>query len=244
MGGRAHFLAEGVKATLPLPRSCRIQSVPHRLARTTNLGAFLSRTMPMMWAAPDDALLAGFALGDADASAAFIRRHQRRVFGLAFTVLGDATAAEDVAQEAFCRAWRHAGAYDPRRGSVPTWLLTITRNLAIDAARLRRAAPMDPTTILAIAGASRDPSPAAEAERGEDAQRLRTALAGLPEEQRRALVLAGICGRTAKEVSDSEGIPLGTAKTRIRMAMIKLRAMLAESQGAESQGAESQGAES
>ena len=92
-----------------------------------------------MWAAPDDALLAGFAVGDSDAAAAFIRRHQRRVFGLALAVVGDPVLAEDVAQEAFARAWRHAGAYDPRRGSVPTWLLTITRNLAIDAARLRRA---------------------------------------------------------------------------------------------------------
>jgi len=180
-----------------------------------------------MWAAPDDALLAGFAVGDSDAAAAFVRRHQRRVFGLALAVVGDPVLAEDVSQEAFARAWRHAGAYDPRRGSVPTWLLTITRNLAIDAARLRRAAPVDPAILLSMTGASGDPSPVTLAERGEDSDLLRAALAGLPEDQRRALVLAGICGRTAKEISESEGIPLGTAKTRIRAGMMKLRATLA-----------------
>jgi RNA polymerase sigma factor (sigma-70 family) len=180
-----------------------------------------------MWAAPDDALLAGFAVGDPDAAAAFIRRHQRRVFGLAVAVVGDPVLAEDVAQEAFARAWRHAGAYDSRRGSVPTWLLTITRNLAIDAARLRRAAPVDPAILVSMTGASSDTSPATAAEQADDTVRLKAALSALPEEQRRALVLAGICGRTAKEISESEGIPLGTAKTRIRAGMMKLRATLA-----------------
>ena len=179
-----------------------------------------------MWNAPDDALLAGFAVGDADAAAAFIRRHQRRVFGLALSVVGDPALAEDVAQEAFSRAWRHAGAYDPRRGAVTTWLLTITRNLAIDASRLRRAAPVDPSLLATMTGASADVSPAAAAEQRDDADRLRVALAALPEDQRRALVLAGICGRTAKEISDAEGIPLGTAKTRIRSGMMKLRSTL------------------
>ncbi|MEA2715971.1 MAG: hypothetical protein QOI99_288, partial [Actinomycetota bacterium] len=84
-----------------------------------------------MWGAADDTLLAGFGMGDADAATAFVRRHQARVFGLARSIVGDPALAEDVAQEAFVRAWRHAGAYDARRGSVVTWLLVITRNLAI-----------------------------------------------------------------------------------------------------------------
>jgi RNA polymerase sigma factor (sigma-70 family) len=182
----------------------------------------------MMWSAADDALLAGYANGDPDASVAFVRRHQRRVFGLALAIVSDAALAEDVAQEAFTRAWRHATTYDTRRGSVPAWLLAITRNLAIDAIRLRRARPIDPETIAAMALEATGPGsqPAAAAEASADADRLRVALAHLPVDQRRALVLAALCGRTAKEVSETERIPLGTAKTRIRTGMQKLRVAL------------------
>jgi RNA polymerase sigma factor (sigma-70 family) len=179
-------------------------------------------------APPDDALLAGLATGDQEAATAFIRRYQRRVYGLAFSILGDPSAAEDVAQEAFLRAWRHAQNYDARRASVPTWLLTITRNLAVDVLRLRRALPMDPQVIIeldVVAGGSWA-SPTAAAEAGDDAGRLRAALVKLPVEQRRAVVLAAIGGRTAKEISEAEGIPLGTAKTRIRAAMLKLRDLM------------------
>jgi RNA polymerase sigma factor (sigma-70 family) len=185
----------------------------------------------MMWAAADEALLTGYALGDADAAAAFIRRFQRRVFGLAVSILGDTGLAEDVAQESFTRAWRHAGAYDSRRGSVPTWLLTITRNLAIDTLRLQRARPVDPEVIVNLGLEATGPGahPSASAEAGEDADRLRAALITLPEDQRRALVLAALCGRTAREVSETEGIPLGTAKTRIRTGMLKLRSALESS---------------
>lgn len=186
-----------------------------------------------MWEASNEALLAGFVTGDPDAAAAFIRRFQRRVYGLARTIVGDAALAEDVAQEAFVRAWRHGLAYDPRRASVPTWLLTITRNLAIDSVRLRRPQPIDPDAIAQLgweAGEGGSPSAAAEAH--DEEGRLRAAIRLLPEDQRRALVLAAIGGRTAKEISESEGIPIGTAKTRIRAGMIKLRATLAnERQG-------------
>lgn len=169
----------------------------------------------------DESLLAGLAVGDADAGTAFVRRHQRRVYGLALRLVGDADVAEDVSQEAFTRAWRHAAAYDSRRGSVTTWLLTITRNLAIDSLRVRRAEPLDPTDVsFAIV------APVEEGAAVDDLARLRAAVGALPEDQRRALVLAAWYGRTAKEISVAEGIPLGTAKTRIRGAMIKLRASL------------------
>ena len=179
-----------------------------------------------MRAAPDDALLAGYAVGDPDAAAAFIRRHQSKVCGLARTIVSDPVLAEDVAQEAFLRAWRHAPAYDARKGTVATWLLTITRNLAIDAVRMRRSQPVDPQVLAAldVAAAGPDASPAAAAETKLEVGRVRVALAGLNEGQRRALLLAAVCGRTAKEISETEGIPLGTAKTRIRDGMQKLRA--------------------
>ncbi|MGH2695358.1 MAG: sigma factor, partial [Actinomycetota bacterium] len=78
-----------------------------------------------MWSASDETLLAGLGSGDPEAAAAFVRRYQRRLFGLALTILGDRQAAEEAAQEALVRAWKHAGAYDPRRGTVATWLLSI-----------------------------------------------------------------------------------------------------------------------
>ena len=98
----------------------------------------------------DESLVAGLASSDTESCAAFVRRFQRRVFGLAYSVLGDREAASDVAQEAFVRAWRHAAVFDVRRGSVSTWLLTITRNLAVDALRLRRAVPMAPDVLGAL----------------------------------------------------------------------------------------------
>lgn len=181
-----------------------------------------------MPAASDDTLLASFALGDPDAAAAFIRRYQGRVYGLARSMVGDPDLAEDVAQEAFLRAWRNAQTYDSRRGSVHTWLLVITRSLAIDAMRLRRAQPVDPEVLAALdhpALAARGPE--GEAETGDEMRQVRAALDGLPPEQRKALLLAGLCGRTAAEISEIESIPLGTAKTRIRTGLAKVRSSMA-----------------
>jgi|HubBroStandDraft_1064217.scaffolds.fasta_scaffold53014_2 RNA polymerase sigma factor (sigma-70 family) len=175
----------------------------------------------------DETLLAGMAVGDERAGVAFVRRYQRRVFGLALGIVGDPTLAEDVAQEALIRVWKHAPVFDARRGGVATWVLTITRNLAIDALRLRRAIPTDPDDFLnmGLAGSERDPEAAALS--GEAVARVRSALMTLPPPQRRALVLAALYGRTAAEVSEAESIPLGTAKTRIRGGLIKLRAAMA-----------------
>ena len=113
-----------------------------------------------MWTVSDDALVAGLASGDRDAASAFVRRFQRRVFGLARTIVADDRAAEDIAQEAFVRAWKHAAAYDPRRGNVAGWLLTITRNLAIDAVRVRRPIAYDPDALLGLDQPSGDRGPA------------------------------------------------------------------------------------
>jgi RNA polymerase sigma-70 factor (ECF subfamily) len=181
-----------------------------------------------VWTVSDDALVAGLASGDRDAASAFVRRFQRRVYGLARTIVADDRAAEDIAQEAFVRAWKHAGAYDPRRGSVVGWLLTITRNLAIDAVRVRRPVAFDPVALLGLETPSADRDLAELAELSDDTTRLRAALVKLPEEQRRAIAMAGLLGYTAREVGEIEGIPLGTAKTRIRTALIRLRAVLVE----------------
>ncbi|MGB7051570.1 MAG: sigma-70 family RNA polymerase sigma factor [Acidimicrobiales bacterium] len=185
-------------------------------------------------AAPsDEALLAGVAQGDNEASVAFVRRYQKRVFGLAYSMIGDTAAAEEVTQEALIRVWRHAPVFDARRGSVTTWVLTITRNLSIDALRLRRAVPIDPDEFLTLGLISNEGLPEESAIAGDSVPALRAALATLPTDQRRALVLAAVWGKTAAEISESESIPLGTAKTRIRAGMSKLRAAMTDSASSE-----------
>jgi RNA polymerase sigma factor (sigma-70 family) len=176
----------------------------------------------------DEALLAGMATGDERASVEFVRRYRRRVFGLAYSMIGDADASQDVAQEAMLRVWRHAQVFDARRGSVTTWVLSITRNLAIDFLRLRRATPTDPDHFGQLGLVSLAQSPEDRAVVSSAIPRIRSALADLPTDQRRALVLAAVYGKTAAEISEDESIPLGTAKTRIRAGLSKLRAALAE----------------
>ena len=220
---------------------CDLVSVrlpPLELARLGRVDALL-RSVPAPPAAPalrasyphvmtpsDEALLAGLGTGEREAAAAFVRRFQGRVYGLALTIVRDRGIAEDVAQETFVRAWRNAEAYDARRGRVLTWLLAIARNVAIDATRRRTPRPADPEAVvsqLERAGRQAEPGPENPVD-----ERLRAALFALPAEQRRALVLAAYLERTAQEISDLDGVPLGTVKWRIRTAMLKLRSELEE----------------
>jgi RNA polymerase sigma factor (sigma-70 family) len=173
----------------------------------------------------DDALLAGLATGGPEVGLAFVRRFQRHVYGVALAVVGDPGLAEDVAQQTFERAWRRASSFDAGRGSVRTWLTTIAHNLAIDTVRSRKPTPVDPTDLIRLLGQGAD-EPERQSIRSEAADELRAAIGSLPAEQARAVVMAGVYGMTAQEVADADGVPLGTAKTRIRSAMIKLRAAL------------------
>jgi RNA polymerase sigma-70 factor (ECF subfamily) len=179
---------------------------------------------------PDEALLSGLATGDPELAVTFVRKFQHTVFGVAVAVTGDPQLAEDIAQQTFERAWRHAQIYDPRRGSVTTWLTTIARNLAIDAVRSRRPEPVSPEDLDSILGVVGE-TPERHALADEASSRLRAAVARLPREQARALVMAGIYGMTAQEIAEWEDIPLGTAKSRIRAAMGKLRTTLASGEG-------------
>lgn len=172
---------------------------------------------------PDEALLAGLGAGDAELALAFVRRFQRVVFGVALAVTSDPATAEDVAQQSFEQAWRHASVYDSRRGSVRAWLTTITHNLAIDVVRARSTLPVDPSELPVLLAAMTD-SPERLAVARDSADGLRQVLAGLPVPQARAVVMSGIYGMTARQVAEAEGIPLGTAKTRIRDGLRKLRA--------------------
>jgi RNA polymerase sigma-70 factor (ECF subfamily) len=182
--------------------------------------------------ATDDVLLAGLAAGDSTAAEAFVQRFSPRCIGLAHQLVGDRNLAEDIAQEAFLRAYRHATSYDPRKGAVSTWLYSIVRHLSIDALRLRRADPYDPSQPPGGFVVDREPGPERVAEHNDDALRLRMALASVPVAQRRALLLA-YGGRSASEVAVVEQIPLGTAKTRIRQGLLRLRASYLQHPGVE-----------
>jgi RNA polymerase sigma-70 factor (ECF subfamily) len=174
----------------------------------------------------DGALLTALGLGDPDAAVAFVHRFQRQVFGLALTLCSDRRLAEDIAQQTFERAWRHAGSYDARRGSVRTWILTICRRLAIDALRLRRQHPVDPAALGALLPPSFDPDGSDAPGSSDTSRQIRAELAQLPEPQRRAVLLAAVGGHTAAEIAEFEQIPLGTAKTRLRTGLLRLREQL------------------
>jgi RNA polymerase sigma factor (sigma-70 family) len=154
----------------------------------------------------DESLLAGLGAGDPDTAALFVRRFQRRVFGLTLAILRDRGAAEEAAQETFVRAWRHASAYDPRRGTVVAWLLTIARNVSINMMPVRRFDPIDPEVLLAVQATRPDRDTTEE--QVVDSELLREPLARLPEDQRRAVILAAFYGFTAREISELDGVPL------------------------------------
>jgi len=191
----------------------------------------IPRTQPEDTAS-DHELLLGFGRGDSESGRMFVDRFQRRVFGLARSVMGDPTEAEEIAQEALLRAWRNAESFDAQRGSVSSWLLTITRNLAIDALRKQRAEPVDPSAAVFSVLLAEGTAPPDAATIADDTARVQTAVRMLPEEQRRALLLAAFYGLSAREISETESIPLGTAKSRIRSSLMKVRSLLGEDERA------------
>jgi RNA polymerase sigma factor (sigma-70 family) len=172
----------------------------------------------------DEGMLAGLSSGDPDAAAAFVDRFQRRVYGMTLSVLQDRQAAEEAAQEAFVRAWQHASTYDSRKGTVAAWLLMIARNVSINmlpSRRSYRVDPADPDTMQRLQAFGERPDQ--DDQLTPVSEPMRKALMRLPAEQRRPLVLAVFYGYTAREVSELDEIPLGTVKTRIRAALMRLR---------------------
>ncbi len=159
------------------------------------------------------------------------------VHGVVSRMLESPDDVEDVVEEAFWQAWRQAERFEPERGSVQTWLLTIARSRALDRLRARRRLREDPLVAAAEADTSA-PAPAApsdplaDAEHAERSQLVRAALADLPTEQREALELGYFGGLSQSEIAEQTGQPLGTIKTRMRLALQKLRERLSPLRGA------------
>jgi RNA polymerase sigma-70 factor, ECF subfamily len=160
----------------------------------------------------------------------FYDRHGGAAYSLAYRIVGDPTAAEDVAQEAFLSIWRSKARYDPARGSVRAWALGIVRNRAIDALRREggRAPKLDLDDEAALEREEAPQRTEAEALRRETARQVRGALGTLPNEQSRVIELAYFGGFTHTEIARMLGMPIGTVKGRMRLGLEKMRARFAE----------------
>ena len=174
----------------------------------------------------DAALLARVGERDESAIEALYNRYGGSCFGLARRILDDAQLAEDVVQQVFLALWQGTG-YDPARGAVSTWLMSMTHHKAIDSLRKegnRRKRLAGEQTLLELQATG--PGPDDEAWARMRAERTRDALKLLPAEQREVLLLAYYGGYTQSEIADLTGLPLGTVKSRTLTAMRRLRGHL------------------
>lgn len=170
-------------------------------------------------------LLHAVARGDEAALARLYDQYRAILFGLLVRILSSREEAEDVLQDVFVQVWRRAADFDEKRGKPFTWLATLTRSRAID--RLRQIGARQ---RLATGAAENQPEEVSDALtdtfRSEQKEIVKHALAKLPEEQRRALMLAYYDGLTQSEIASRLSTPLGTVKTRMRSGMNKLRELL------------------
>jgi len=162
----------------------------------------------------------GLIAGDEVAIRTLFARFGRPVYSLGLRLLGSREAAEELTQDVFVTAWRKAARFDPARGRLSTWLMAIAHNLAID--RLRRETGASRPNLILVDQVPDVPGPDEEDLLLERDAALR-ALSSLSQAERRLLVRAYFRGLTAREISESDGIPLGTVKTRLRSALIKVR---------------------
>jgi RNA polymerase sigma-70 factor, ECF subfamily len=177
----------------------------------------------------DAELLRRIAGGDEAALAALYDRYKSILFSLILRILHSQAEAEDILQEVFIQVWKKAADFDEERGRAFTWLVTLARSRAID--RLRQLNSRERTATEASRAATDEWTDAVEdAIKSEQSAVVRRALADLPEEQRRTLLLAYFEGLTQTEIAARLGAPLGTVKTRMRAGMIKLREILREQQ--------------
>ncbi len=164
-------------------------------------------------------------VGDSDAGAfaGLYDRHSRAAYSLAYRMMGERQAAEDLVQEVFLGVWRAAGSYRAKRGSVRTWILSIVRNRGIDQLRTMASRRRVHDRVEATASVAQPSEAFAETWRNSQREQVREALRVLPPEQLKVLELAYYSGYTHAEIADLLDLPLGTVKGRMRLGLQKVR---------------------
>lgn len=183
----------------------------------------------------DEELLAAIQRRDERALAAFYDRYGRLAFGLAYRILGERGAAEDVVQEAYLAVWRRSVTFKTDRGNARAWLMSIVHNAAIDRRRGRFKrdqdnVPIDDLSFKLESDAEDAFTVVADQLQAND---IRVALSTLPTEQRQAIELAYFGGLTQQQIAERTGAPLGTVKSRMRLGLHRLRWILADTMGEE-----------
>lgn len=174
-----------------------------------------------MSAADDMGLLTRIQSGDQEAMSALFDRYGTMVYSVALRVLKDAGEAEDVMQEIFVQVWKNPSAFVSGKGSLGGWLVVVARNRSIDIIRRRR--PTEQVELFALPSST---NLAREAERDSLLGKIRGVMVSLPEEQRKPVELAFFEGLSHSEIAERTGDPLGTVKTRIRLALTTIRKAL------------------
>lgn len=176
----------------------------------------------------DEDLMPLLAMGQTTALEVLYDRHGGIALALAYRVVGDRSAAEDVVQEAFLSLWRSGARYDRALGSVRNWLLSVVRNRAVDLLRRESVRPRPGGPLELVDEQPATETTESEALRRAASEEVRGVLGELPGEQRRVIELAYFGGYTHVEIAQLLGVPLGTIKGRMRLALEKLRGQLAE----------------
>lgn len=171
----------------------------------------------------DEDLISLVETGDPEAFATLYERHSRTAYSLAYRMMGERQASEDLTQDAFIKVWRGAGSYRSERGSVRTWILSIVHNRGIDQLRSHASRRRTQDKIEASAARSQPSDAFAETWRNAQREQVREALSTLPGEQLKILELAYFSGYTHVEIADLLGLPLGTVKGRMRLGLKKIR---------------------
>jgi RNA polymerase sigma-70 factor, ECF subfamily len=171
----------------------------------------------------DEDLISMVEAADADAFATLYDRHSHAAFSLAYRMMGERQAAEDLAQDAFLKVWRSASSYRAERGSVRTWILSIVHNRGIDQIRSHASRRRTQDKIEASTPRSQPSEAFAQTWRNSQRDQVREALDTLPPEQLKILELAYFSGYTHVEISELLRLPLGTVKGRMRLGLKKIR---------------------
>ena len=171
----------------------------------------------------DEELISLVEAQDPQAFSTLYDRHSRKAYSLAYRMMGERQAAEDLLQDAFLKVWRSAGSYRAERGSVRTWLLSIVHNRGIDQLRSLKSKRRTQERIAANAPSSQPSEAFSESWRNTQGEQVREALRSLPEEQLKVLELAYFSGYTHVEIAELLGLPLGTVKGRMRLGLKKIK---------------------